>query len=177
MIIRKKNYTSFYTFSHSLISIIVIRMLESWKWQRPVKTNFFVINLIWKHLLSTKWKVSKLWQTIVGENKIIFASQGLRFGSPFPPPLADLEYILRFRALIFHWLRLPVHVSNQKTFYTEHMLSTKCSLPTLFLPLFHWMSVILGQFCSYCFSTFCHLNVLIKYTLLVWNFALRKAYK
>jgi hypothetical protein len=40
--------------------------------------------------------------------------------------LADLEYILRIRALIFHWLRLPVHVSNQKTFYTEHMLSTKC---------------------------------------------------
>ena len=56
----------------------------------------------------------------------IFASQGLRFGSPFTPPLADLEYILRIRALIFHWLRLPVHVSNQKTCYMEHMLSTKC---------------------------------------------------
>ena len=56
----------------------------------------------------------------------IFASQGLQFGSPFFPHLADLEYILRIRALIFHWLRLPVHVSNQKTFYTEHMLSTKC---------------------------------------------------
>ena len=56
----------------------------------------------------------------------IFASQGLRFGSPFSPPLADLEYILRIRALKFHWLRLPVHISNQKTFYTEHMLSTKC---------------------------------------------------
>ena len=56
----------------------------------------------------------------------IFASQGLRFGSPFSPPLADLEYILRIRALMFHWLRLPVHVSNQKTFYTDHMLSTKC---------------------------------------------------
>ena len=56
----------------------------------------------------------------------IFASQGLRFGSPFSPPLADLEYILRIRALIFHWLRLPVHVSNQKTFYTDHVLSTKC---------------------------------------------------
>jgi hypothetical protein len=59
-------------------------------------------------------------------NTSIFASQGLRFGSPFSPPLADLEYILRIRVLIFHWLRLPVHVSNQKTFYTEHMLSTKC---------------------------------------------------
>jgi hypothetical protein len=34
----------------------VIRMLESWKWQLPVKKNLFVINLIWKHLLSTKWK-------------------------------------------------------------------------------------------------------------------------
>ena len=56
----------------------------------------------------------------------IFASQGLRFGAPFSPPLADLEYILRIRALIFHWLRLPVHVSNQNAFYTEHMLSTKC---------------------------------------------------
>ena len=56
----------------------------------------------------------------------IFASQGLRFGSPFSPPLADLEYILMIHALIIHWLRLPVYVSNQKTFYTEHMLSTKC---------------------------------------------------
>jgi hypothetical protein len=43
----------------------------------------------------------------------IFASQGLRFGSPFSPPLADLEYILMIHALIFHWLQLPVHVSNQ----------------------------------------------------------------
>ena len=56
----------------------------------------------------------------------IFASQGLRFRSPFSPPLADLEYILMIHALIFHWLQLPVHVSNQKTFYTEHMLLTKC---------------------------------------------------
>ena len=56
----------------------------------------------------------------------IFASQGLRFGSPFSPPLADLEYILRIRALILHWLQLPVHVSNQKMFYTDHVLSTKC---------------------------------------------------
>ena len=31
-------------------------MLESWKWQRPVNKNLFVINLIWKHLLSIKWK-------------------------------------------------------------------------------------------------------------------------
>ena len=38
-------------------------------------------------------------------NKLIFASQGLRFGYPFSPPLADLEYILRIRALIFHLLR------------------------------------------------------------------------
>jgi hypothetical protein len=30
--------------------------VEGWKWQRPVKKNLFVINLIWKHLLSTKWK-------------------------------------------------------------------------------------------------------------------------
>ena len=63
---------------------------------------------------------------VIATCALIFASQGLRFGSPFSPPLADLEYILRIRALIFHWLRLPVHVSNQKTFYTEHMLSTKC---------------------------------------------------
>ena len=65
-------------------------------------------------------------QLIVGPVRPIFASQGLRFGSPFSTPLADLEYILRIHALIFHWLRLPVHVFNQKTFYTEHMLSTKC---------------------------------------------------
>ena len=32
----------------------------------------------------------------------IFASQGLPFGSPFSPTLADLEYILRIHALIFH---------------------------------------------------------------------------
>ena len=30
----------------------------------------------------------------------IFASQGLRFGFSFSPPLADLEYILRIRAFI-----------------------------------------------------------------------------
>jgi hypothetical protein len=52
-------------------------------------------------------------------------AKGYDSGPPFSP-LADLEYILRIRALIFHWLRLPVHVSNQKTFYTEHILSTKC---------------------------------------------------
>ena len=69
---------------------------------------------------------------------IIFASQGLRFGSPFSPPLADLEYILRIRALTFHWLRLPVHVSNQKTFYTEHMLSTKCKQRCHFPFWFQW---------------------------------------
>jgi hypothetical protein len=33
----------------------------------------------------------------------IFGSQGLPFGSRFSPPLADLEYILRIRALIFHY--------------------------------------------------------------------------
>ena len=70
--------------------------------------------------------VCNFFLTGVCASNSIFASQGLRFGSPFSPPLADLEYILRIRALIFHWLRLPVHVSNQKTFYTEHMLSTKC---------------------------------------------------
>jgi hypothetical protein len=62
----------------------------------------------------------------LGNTQAIFASQGLRFGSPFSPPLADLVHILRIHALIFHWLRLPVHVSNHKTFYTEHMLSMKC---------------------------------------------------
>ena len=63
---------------------------------------------------------------LVSKAGSIFASQRLRFGSPFSPHLADLEYILMIHTLIFHWLRLPVHVSNQKTFYTEHMLSTKC---------------------------------------------------
>jgi hypothetical protein len=72
-------------------------------------------------------KVKKSKQDMTPCNIVsIFASQGLRFGSPFSPPLADLDYILRIRTLIFHWLRLPVHVSNQKTFYMEHMLSTKC---------------------------------------------------
>ena len=82
----------------------------------------------------------------------IFASQGLRFGSPFSSSLADLEYILRIHALIFHWLWLPVHLSNQKAFYMEHMLSTKCKLPVLVpmktsfpsakaLKLFTWLTV------------------------------------
>ena len=82
----------------------------------------------------------------------IFASQGLRFGSPFSPPLADLEYILRIRALIFHWLRLPVYVSNQKTFYTDHMLSTKCKQRCHFPFWFQWK----------------HLSRLPK----LWNFSL-----
>ena len=34
---------------------------------------------------------------------IIFASQGLRFGSPFSPPLADLEYILKFARNATWW--------------------------------------------------------------------------
>ena len=33
----------------------------------------------------------------------IFASQGLRFGSPFSPPLADLEYILKFTCNATWW--------------------------------------------------------------------------
>jgi hypothetical protein len=47
---------------------------------------------------------------VVRSSYIIFASQGLRFGSAFSPPLADLEYILRIHALIFHWLRLSEDV-------------------------------------------------------------------
>jgi len=35
--------------------------------------------------------------------KAIFASQGLRFGSPFSPPLADLEYILKFARNATWW--------------------------------------------------------------------------
>ncbi len=81
--------------------------------------------LWWPCLVMDRDKMSNLYKG-PSIDYSIFASQGLRFGSPFSPPLADLEYILRIRALIFHWLRLPVHVSNQKTFYTEHMLSTKC---------------------------------------------------
>ena len=43
-------------------------------------------------------------------------------------------------------------------------------VPTLFLRLFHWMTINLGQFFFYCFSTFCQLNVFFfKYALLVWN--------
>jgi hypothetical protein len=33
----------------------------------------------------------------------IFASQGLRFGSPFSPPLADLEHILKFARNATWW--------------------------------------------------------------------------
>ena len=41
---------------------------------------------------------------------------------------------------------------------------TKCSLPTLFLRLFHWMSINLF---FYYFSTFCQLKVFFKYALLL----------
>ena len=98
------------------------------------------------------WITRMCWNFFIGIVYGIFASQGLRFGSPFPPPLADLEYILRIRALIFHWLRLPVHVSNQKTFYTEHMLSTKCKQKCHFPFWFQWK----------------HLSRLPK----LWNFSL-----
>jgi hypothetical protein len=37
-----------------------------------------------------------------------------------------------------YWLRLPVHVSNQKMFYTEHMLSTKCKQRCHFPFWFQW---------------------------------------
>jgi hypothetical protein len=37
------------------------------------------------------------------QSPIIFASQGLRFGSPFSPPLADLEYILKFACNATWW--------------------------------------------------------------------------
>jgi hypothetical protein len=42
-------------------------------------------------------------------------------------------------------------------------------VPTLCLPLFHWMSIILGTVCFLLFSAFCQLNVFFKYALLVWN--------
>ena len=39
----------------------------------------------------------------LGIRNPIFASQGLRFGSPFSPPLADLEYILKFARNATWW--------------------------------------------------------------------------
>jgi hypothetical protein len=39
----------------------------------------------------------------IGQHLHIFASQGLRFGSPFSPPLADLEYILKFARNATWW--------------------------------------------------------------------------
>jgi hypothetical protein len=42
-------------------------------------------------------------------------------------------------------------------------------VPTLFLRLFHWMSINLGQFVFYCFSTFCQLNVFFSNTGLKFN--------
>jgi hypothetical protein len=35
-------------------------------------------------------------------------------------------------------------------------------VPTLFLPLFHWMSIILGTVFFYCFSAFYQLNVFFQ---------------
>jgi hypothetical protein len=52
----------------------------------------------------------------------IFASQGLRFGSPFSPPLADLEYILKFARNATWWfievapLRKSSSPANQNRF-------------------------------------------------------------
>ena len=52
----------------------------------------------------------------------IFASQGLRFGSPFSPSLADLEYILKFARNATWWfievapLRQSSSSANQNRF-------------------------------------------------------------
>jgi hypothetical protein len=63
----------------------------------------------WKHLshLPKLWNFSLGWQFFPTLQWhiyiIIFASQGLRFGSPFSPPLADLEYILKFARNATWW--------------------------------------------------------------------------
>ena len=44
-----------------------------------------------------------MFQNSVGTLYIIFASQGLQFGSPFSPPLADLECILKFMRNATWW--------------------------------------------------------------------------
>jgi hypothetical protein len=72
----------------------------------------------------------------------IFASQGLRFGSPFPPPLADLEYsgIFAYISSITcapcktssDWIRGLVAVTNE----ILKRESSKCILDPLFTNLF-----------------------------------------
>jgi hypothetical protein len=81
----------YYTNTQSLMIFTVLA-------QRCVMVNYLLLKCVCNFFLT-------------GNQSVIFASQGLRFGSPFSPPLADLEYILRIRALISHWLRLPVHLT------------------------------------------------------------------
>ena len=62
------------------------------KKKRPIRNK----NCLWRPCLLMDWdKMSNLYS--------IFASQGLRFGSPFSPPLADLEYILKFTRNATWW--------------------------------------------------------------------------
>jgi hypothetical protein len=54
-----------------------------------------------------------------GNRSTRMIASSLAKGYDSGPPslhLADLEYILRIRALIFHWLRLPVHVPIRRRF-------------------------------------------------------------
>ena len=51
----------------------------------PVRNTVFNLDFEFWHFL--------IWTIICCRGEDIFASQGLRFGSPFSPSLADLEYI------------------------------------------------------------------------------------
>jgi hypothetical protein len=56
--------------------------------------------LWWPCLLTDRDEMSNIYRRTFHS---IFASQGLRFGSPFSPPLADLEYILKFARNATWW--------------------------------------------------------------------------
>ena len=52
----------------------------------------------------------------------IFASQGLRFGSPFSSPLADLEYILRIHAYISLVTATSTRIQSEDVLHGAHVI-------------------------------------------------------
>jgi hypothetical protein len=69
------------------------------------------------------WKLnSENQHTFNGIVIFIFASQGLRFGSPFSPLLADLEYILRIRDLYFIGYGNSTRIQSEDVLHGAHVI-------------------------------------------------------
>ena len=95
-------------FAPFLIIIIIILLLLSFFCQK------FIRHISLRLLNGNQWNFTGMLSTMSrcadyfrnfqnGHHCHIFASQWLRFGSPFSPPLADLEYILKFARNATWW--------------------------------------------------------------------------